>query len=284
MNKDVTKARRRRAGACMWPLAALLALSLAGQGLAGCGDSETPAAAPEADAGSGVNLDALGGEKDTGAQDAGASNTDLGASDAAKSADDGQAADTAAADASLADTNEPTDIGEPTDTEAPTDAPDDTGEEADAGAVDNGQVDPGGFLDKDAGSGCDALDLPEAWAGTFDGDIMSNFGDVGVEGTMSFDIKCIGSKLVVSGKMEGFGEGQPFNVELQGFYNPGEQTLKAKLSSGSVALFWVIPVAFEGDLEGSYDGTAFVGEWSGENTDKTVLQATGEGTWTATGS
>ncbi len=184
----------------------------------------------------------------------------------------------------------PEDVGvpDPEDVAAPEDVvePEDTGPEKDWGKVTPDTVvqdDPGGFLDEDASQDCAALDLPVSWSGTFDGDITSNWGDVSVDGTMAFEIECLGGKLVVWGDMSGLGEGQPFTLKIQGSYNPETNEIKAKLVEGSVALFWVLPVAFEGDLEGEYDGSGFAGVWEGTNTDKTVLDASGTGTWVAGG-
>lgn len=209
-----------------------------------------------------VSLDAGSAALDTGAS------ADLGASDVEALIDDIPEPEdlTAAVDLGV----EPTDIVmEPPD-EGPV-------------AVDNGtgQTDPGGFLNDVPSQDCEALDLPVAWSGEFDGDITTNIGDTGVDGTMSFEIGCLGSKLVVWGDMTGLGQGQPFTLKIQGGYNPETKVIKAKLVEGSVALLWILPVEFTGDLEGTYDGAVFNGTWSGTNTDKTVLDADGEGTWTA---
>jgi hypothetical protein len=159
------------------------------------------------------------------------------------------------------------DTGEPEDSEPGKDwgkvTPKDTGEEFDAGAQ------------------CEQLGLAEEWEGTFDGKITTNLGNIDVDGSMSFEIGCFAGKLVVFGEMTGFGEGQPFVVKLQGTYNPENQSIKSKLIEGTVQLFFLLPVAFEGDLNGAYDGAQFVGDWSGENTDKTILDASGVGTWKA---
>ena len=98
---------------------------------------------------------------------------------------------------------------------------------------------------------------------------------------MAFEIGCFAGKLYVKGEMNGLGEGQPFVVTLQGSYNPADQTINCKLIDGTVQLFFFLPIAFEGVLTGTYDGTEFVGDWNGENTDKTLLDASGVGTWKA---
>ncbi|MFT7626353.1 MAG: hypothetical protein ACI9WU_005548 [Myxococcota bacterium] len=171
--------------------------------------------------------------------------------------------DIAVEDSGPADIEEPEDLVEPTPDPGPT------------------QTDPGGGLDQDVSQDCDALNLPTHWVGEFDGEIVSSWGDVSVQGVMGFEIGCLGQKLVVWGEMSGFGEGQPFTLKIQGGYNPESGVIKAKLIEGSVQLFWILPVAFEGDLEGDYDGSSFSGLWSGTNTDKTILDASGDGTWTA---
>ncbi len=178
-------------------------------------------------------------------------------------------------DAGAPDVAAPQDVAGPQDVPAPPDAG--------PPPLDNGQTDPGGFLNGDISQDCEALDLPVSWSGTFDGDITSTWGNVSVEGTMAFEIGCLGAKLVVWGDMSGFGEGQPFTLKIQGAYNPATKTIKAKLVEGEVKLFFFLPIAFEGDLEGEYDGVKFNGEWSGTNTDKTVLDASGDGTWEASG-
>ena len=196
---------------------------------------------------------------------------------------------TAIPEVSAADVLEPEDLPPPIedlptpppDPGAPEDLPPPPPKDTVTG-FDNGQVDPGGFLSGDAAQSCEALDLPTKWSGTFEGDIKSNWGNTGVDGTMTYEIGCLAGKYVVWGDMTGQGQGQPFTLTIKGSFNPATGEMKCKME-GSVALFWVLPVAFTGDFNGSYDGTQFSGTWAGENTDKTVLQATGEGTWVATG-
>lgn len=179
------------------------------------------------------------------------------------------------------DVEEPQDTGpDPADGVEPEDVP---GVTPDPGgtAFDNGQTDPGGFLSEEVSQDCEALDLPISWAGTFDGDITSTWGDVSVDGTLAFELGCLGAKLVVWGEMTGLGEGQPFELKIQGSYNPATQEMNAKLVDGSVQLFWLVPIAFTGDIEGAFDGAQFSGTWTGTNTDKQVLDASGDGTWVA---
>ncbi len=231
--------------------------------LLSCGDaSDTPASD------SGTPLADLGSSGDLG---------NTGPSDAA--ADEQGPSDTPPSTDAPELTDVPSDLSEPADLAEPTDPGDEGKQNPDF--FDAGQADPGGFLDKDGSQECEALGLAEQWDGSFDGEIASNFGDTGVDGTMSFEISCLAGKYIVSGGMNGLGENQPFAVKLQGTYNPSTKTIKALLIEGTVQLFWLLPVAFEGELIGVYDGVQFDGDWNGGNTDKTILDASGLGTWEA---
>lgn len=178
---------------------------------------------------------------------------------------------------------QPEDVAEPRDSGSEAEDLPDTGEPEDSEpGKDWGKVTPKDTGEEfDAGPQCEQLGLAEQWEGSFDGKITTNLGNTDVDGTMAFEIGCFAGKLFVKGEMTGLGEGQPFVVKLQGTYNPVDQSIKCKLIEGTVQLFFLLPVAFEGVLNGTYDGAQFVGDWSGENTDKTFLDASGVGTWKA---
>lgn len=151
---------------------------------------------------------------------------------------------------------------------------------------------------------CEPLGLPTAWAGTFDGEITSNLPDMmgytfngPVYGDMAFEIKCINSKLVVIGTLEGTTDncalvtGCPFTATLGGFYNTQTEHLHGQIVDGTIDFAAVIIHAegeFDGDLQ---QGPELAGGWFGTKTsiDNLLLpqvslewvDAAGEGTWSA---
>jgi hypothetical protein len=150
---------------------------------------------------------------------------------------------------------------------------------------------------------CDPLGLPNAWAGTFDGEAVSNIPDFAgytfngpVYGEISFEIKCINQKYIVVGILDGgatncaLPTGCPFTAKLGGFYNPVEQHLEGTVKDGAIDYAAVVVYAegvFEGDLVA---GPQLTGTWSGQKTsiknnllpglDLSWVDASASGTWT----
>ena len=160
---------------------------------------------------------------------------------------------------------------------------------------------PDSHLDTELFEGCGVLGISEHWSGPFEGLIEFHVSDnpltpsdgfLPVEGTLSFDIECIETKFVVKGTMDGLAtiEGQggafPFVLKIQGYYSPLNKQMQAKMIEGSVNIYGLIEVYFEGDFlgelaaDGDFDGT-----WEGESTgtNQTFITGTAEGagTWGA---
>lgn len=149
-------------------------------------------------------------------------------------------------------------------------------------------------------SDCGELGIAPAWHGTFAGaidyDITPNpltpsQGTLPVNGNLSFEIACIESKFIVKGEMDGVATVQdqgdfPFVLKLQGYYDPINKRMQAKMVDGSVSIYDLIVVYFEGDFVGSINADDnFLGTWSGESTGTNQQfitgTATGEGVWGA---
>jgi len=149
--------------------------------------------------------------------------------------------------------------------------------------------------------GCGVLGISEHWKGPFAGLIEFHVSDnpltpsdgfLPVEGTLAFDITCIETKFVVRGTMDGIAtiEGQagsfPFVLAIQGYYSPLNRQLQAKMVDGSVSIYGLIEVYFEGDFvgelaeDGEFDGT-WEGESTGTNQAFITGTAHGAGTWGA---
>jgi len=154
---------------------------------------------------------------------------------------------------------------------------------------------PDSHIDTELFEGCGALGVSEHWSGPFEGliefhvsenPLTPSDGFLPVEGTLSFDIECIETKFVVKGTMDGTAtiEGQggsfPFVLKIQGYYSPVNKQMQAKMIEGSVNIYGLIEVYFEGDFlgelaeDGEFDGT-----WEGESTgtNQTFITGTAEG-------
>jgi hypothetical protein len=146
---------------------------------------------------------------------------------------------------------------------------------------------------------CDPLGIPEKWAGTFDGDILSNIPDISgytfngpVYGDMSFSIVCFNQKYVVSGALKGgatncaLATGCPFTATMTGYYDLATKTISGTLTEGVID-FSLVKVLAAGTFEGTLGaGPSLEGSWQGEKTGITPaslswVTATGEGTWEA---
>ncbi len=157
------------------------------------------------------------------------------------------------------------------------------------------------YTDVDLFDDCGALGVSPNWSGPFEGLIEFHVSDnpltpsdgfLPVEGALSFDIECIESKFVVKGTMDGLAtiEGQggafPFVLKIQGYYSPVTKEMQAKMVEGSVNIYGLIEVYFEGDFVGSVmpDGE-FDGTWEGHSTGTNQAfitgTAEGAGTWGA---
>lgn len=160
---------------------------------------------------------------------------------------------------------------------------------------------PDSHLDTELFEGCGALGVSESWSGPFEGliefhvsenPLTPSDGFLPVEGTLAFDIECIESKFVVKGTMDGVAtiEGQggsfPFVLKIQGYYSPVNKQMQAKMVDGSVNIYGLIEVYFEGDFlgelaeDGEFDGT-WEGESTGTNQSFITGTAEGAGTWGA---
>lgn len=149
---------------------------------------------------------------------------------------------------------------------------------------------------------CGELGVASAWAGPFEGDIDFNVtpnpltpstGVLHVEGLLTFDIECIESKFVVRGTMSGnattdaaVGE-FPFELSIIGTYDPQTKSMTAKMKDGSVTIYGLVIVYFEGDFSGTIGADdEFDGVWSGYSTGTNQQfitgTAAGDGTWSAT--
>jgi len=151
---------------------------------------------------------------------------------------------------------------------------------------------PKGFTD------CPTLGVSPYWEGTWEGlvtyDLVSDEPMQGlflVNGTLSFEIKCLNQKLLVAGKLEGLAEAagevgtHPFAANIFGDFNYIERTIKANILNGEVRLFKVISLFFEGNFDGAVTKNGFFeGEWDGVHTGNDLNlegDASGYGDWTA---
>ncbi len=148
--------------------------------------------------------------------------------------------------------------------------------------------------------GCADLGVSDTWAGTFLGAVTFSVtpnpltpseGVLPVNGELAFDIRCIESKLIVRGTMDGVAtvEDQgdfPFTMKLNGVYDPEAKLMQAEMVDAQVNLYDLIIVYFEGTLTGAIgtDGR-FNGTWEGDSTGTNQQfitgTATGEGVWGA---
>jgi hypothetical protein len=148
--------------------------------------------------------------------------------------------------------------------------------------------------------GCADLGVSDTWSGTFLGAVdfsvtpnplTPSEGTLPVSGELAFDIRCIESKLIVRGTMDGLAtvEGQgdfPFTMKLDGVYDPETQRMQTEMVDAQVNLYDLIIVYFEGTLSGQIgtDGR-FTGTWEGESTGTNQQfitgTASGEGVWGA---
>lgn len=160
---------------------------------------------------------------------------------------------------------------------------------------------PDSHIDAELFEGCGALGVSENWAGPFEGliefhvtenPLTPSDGFLPVEGRLAFDIECIESKFVVKGTMDGTAtiEGQggtfPFVLKIQGYYSPLNKQMQARMIDGSVNIYGLVEVYFEGDFlgelmeDGQFDGT-----WEGASTgtNQTFITGTadGSGIWGA---
>lgn len=148
---------------------------------------------------------------------------------------------------------------------------------------------------------CPTLGITPKWEGMFEGIVTFDLDDPGsdtpsqgfflVQGDLSFEIKCLDQKLLVSGLLDGeataAGEAgtHPFAANLFGDFNYIDRTIDAQLLNGEVRLFKSISVWFEGDFDGAVlpNGT-FEGTWDADHTGNDLNvegEAHGDGPWTA---
>jgi len=259
--------------------------------LPGCGGTKTIYVYPDGgDAAVGFPplSDAGGGQPDAAVPD---SVADLGALDV--SADLAGRDGPGPLDAAPADRPEPADVTRPPDVPAPPlDVP-----AAETAAPD---VPPTRPDIPPATDDCGPLGLPERWAGTFEGDIVSNIPDMGgytfqgpVHGAVRFEIRCVNQKFLVIGELDGgstncaLASGCPFTGRMNGFYDPTTQRLQGQLLD-AVIDFSLVQVYAEGTFDGVLSsGPVLSGGWDGEKTDISLpalawVTATGGGTWEAT--
>lgn len=144
---------------------------------------------------------------------------------------------------------------------------------------------------------CAELGISEEWVGTFDGDITSNIPstssmrfDGPVSGDVSFEIRCVDSKLMVFGALEGLPAEClvpcPFTARMEGTYDRDTQSISGELLDG-VIQFATVQLYAEGVFQGALsEGTIFNGDWSGDvvGVNTAILswiEANGTGTWQA---
>jgi hypothetical protein len=152
---------------------------------------------------------------------------------------------------------------------------------------------------------CENLGVAPQWTGAFEGAIEYHIpealeelfyppdGILIVAGSLSFDIECVDSKLIVSGDMAGTanvsGEGDfPFTITLAGYFNPETGLLNANLVDGMVVLYGLAEIYFSGDFVGTLTDDLFNGTWTGLYNGTNfplppgdVPDADGLGTWSA---
>jgi hypothetical protein len=147
---------------------------------------------------------------------------------------------------------------------------------------------------------CGELGVSDQWSGTFVGQIDYNItpnpltpsqGFLPVNGSLAFEITCIESKFIVRGAMDGVatvvGQGDfPFKLDLAGYYNPTEKRMEANMVNGSVSIYGLIEVYFEGTFIGAItDEGVFNGTWDGDSTGTNqefiTGTASGQGLWGA---
>jgi hypothetical protein len=148
--------------------------------------------------------------------------------------------------------------------------------------------------------GCAELGVSDTWSGNFLGAVDYNItpnpltpsqGVLPVEGDLDFEIRCIESKLVVRGTMDGIAtvEGQgdfPFTMKLDGVYDPETKRMEARMVDAQVNLYELVIVYFEGTFLGQIgNDDRFTGTWEGESTGTNQAfitgTASGEGLWGA---
>lgn len=123
------------------------------------------------------------------------------------------------------------------------------------------------------------------WDGTFEGTVWGNHALTGpfnlpVAGTVSFEIFCEETKLLIEGEMDGQAQGlYPFRGDLEGEFDPDTNEIDMDLYNASVTIEG-FNVEFIADVTGLLVGEVFQnGVWSGHSTFPTG--AFGQGTWTA---
>ena len=145
---------------------------------------------------------------------------------------------------------------------------------------------------------CEPLGIPTRWAGTFEGLFVSNIPDMfgytfngPASGAVSFEIRCVDTKLMVFGDLSGdtdcaLDTGCPYTARMEGLYDPETRHIEGELLDGVID-YTVVQVYAEGEFEGDLDDdTTLSGTWSGEKTGisspiLSSVTATGDGTWEA---
>jgi len=158
----------------------------------------------------------------------------------------------------------------------------------------------------DTYSTCGDLGIASTWSGGFEGQILfwdveappgfegqvPESGTLEVYGDLDFEIRCLEQKLIVIGTLSGFGEAvgetgsHPFTADLSGEYDPRDDSIQATID-GSVRLYYVFQVFFEGTFPGALSGPdRFEGTWQGQATGNNLNlrgEASGGGDWWAEG-
>ena len=144
---------------------------------------------------------------------------------------------------------------------------------------------------------CEPLGISEQWIGTFDGEITSNIPPMGgyrfdgpVSGDVSFEIRCVDSKLMVFGNLDGEAEecaiSCPFTARMEGVYDPDTLNISGELLDGVID-FTAVQIYAEGVFDGVLsEDSIFNGTWSGDKVGISSIvlewtEAHGEGTWQA---
>ena len=145
---------------------------------------------------------------------------------------------------------------------------------------------------------CEPLGIAENWAGEFDGFIESNIPDMpalglyysgAVNGEISFEIRCIDTKLMVFGDLDGgstncvLPNGCPFTARLEGTFNPDTQHIEGVFLDALID-YSIVQASAEGEFDGDLIDGTLTGNWIGASTDMYPdgfdwVTATGDGTW-----
>jgi FlaG/FlaF family flagellin (archaellin) len=150
----------------------------------------------------------------------------------------------------------------------------------------------------DPEAGCAGLGLAESWSGTFVGTHATSIlgfpaDDGDTTGDLSFELQCLPSKVLLTGQIVGLASGKnPFELTLMGTYNTETGVMDGTIPDGSLSLEdLTIEITLAGELPGSLqlDGT-LAGTYSVAaiaatsifgSIDMNDVDATSEGTWTA---